>query len=76
MQTAGKNPEVCSVSSSGFLNWLLLDPKTGQVKDAYHNRLMRITFKGRKKVKGSVQPVKEFDVEVDDHAKISNPLPF
>lgn len=75
MQTNDKKPEVVSVSSSGFLNWLFLDEK-GNVKDSYLNKYLRITFKGRKKIKGSPQPVKEFDVEVDAAIKLKNALPF
>ena len=71
--------EVLSVFSGGQLSWLLLtdydNPATVAIKPEFKNKLIRVTYLGRKEVKNQPQPVKDYDLEVNDAAPVKNVLP-
>ena len=54
-----------SVMSAGFLDWALLDEKTGQPKTEYMGTLLRLTYTGRKDGSKSPTAIKQFEIEAD-----------
>jgi hypothetical protein len=71
-----KDAEIVSVASGGQLNWLVLDKETQEVKKELLNVWMEIIYKGKQKVEGYPQPLKQFDVSVDFDRKAQNVAPF